>query len=164
MSTPFCVTPGSYYGISREKRPNGLGSTQILATLRRFAQDLGTKLAVIDACTGDLIIRITPEQWPTLSRLLDEAFDLPPAAREQWLAQLAPVHLPLQPVLSDLLAKHAVAETDDFLKTLPKFTVAARLKSTRDMSCGKARAGHRCLPAKSGHSTCYLLAAPVHAP
>jgi eukaryotic-like serine/threonine-protein kinase len=65
-----------------------------------------------------------PEQWPTLSRLLDEAFDLPPAAREQWLAQLAPAHLALQPVLRDLLAKHAAAETDDFLETLPKFTAA----------------------------------------
>src|SRR5258707_13279412 len=71
-----------------------------------------------------VIIRITPEQWPTLSGLLDEALDLPPAAREQWLAQLAPAHLPLQPVLRDLLAKHAAAETDDFLETLPKFTAA----------------------------------------
>src|SRR5712692_8761310 len=70
------------------------------------------------------IIRITPEQWPTLSSLLDEAFDLPPAARAQWLAQLAPAHLPLQPVLRDLLAKHAAVETEDFLETLPKFTAA----------------------------------------
>src|SRR5258707_12601967 len=71
-----------------------------------------------------VIIRITPEQWPTLSGLLDEALDLPPAAREQWLARLAPAHLPLQPVLRDLLAKHAAAETDDFLETLPKLTAA----------------------------------------
>src|SRR5258708_15815613 len=71
-----------------------------------------------------VVIRITPEQWPTLSGLLDEALGCPPAAREQWLAQLAPAHLPLQPVLRDLLAKHAAAETDDFLETLPKFTAA----------------------------------------
>jgi tetratricopeptide (TPR) repeat protein len=79
---------------------------------------------VIDGRTGGLIIRITPEQWPTLSSLLDEAFDLPPEAREQWLAQLAPAHLPLQALLRDLLAKHAAAETDEFLETLPKFTAA----------------------------------------
>ena len=47
-----------------------------------------------------------------------------PAAREQWLAELAPAHLPLRPILRDLLAKHAAAETDDFLETLPKFTAA----------------------------------------
>jgi tetratricopeptide (TPR) repeat protein len=86
---------------------------------------------VIDGRTGGLIIRITPEQWPALSSLLDEAFDLAPAAREQWLAQLAPVHLPLQPLLRDLLAKHAAAETDDFLETLPKFTAAADEVSRR---------------------------------
>src|SRR5258708_11915204 len=71
-----------------------------------------------------VVIRITPEQWPTLSGLLDEALGCPPAAREQWLAQLAPAHLLLQPVLRDLLAKHAAAETDDFLETLPKCTAA----------------------------------------
>jgi serine/threonine-protein kinase len=73
---------------------------------------------------GGPIIRITPDQWPTLSSLLDEAFDLPPAAHDQWLAQLAPAHLPFLPVLRDLLAKHAAVETDDFLDTLPKFMTA----------------------------------------
>jgi tetratricopeptide (TPR) repeat protein len=80
---------------------------------------------VLDARTGGgPIIRITPDQWPTLSSLLDEAFDLPLAARDNWLAQLAPAHLPFRPVLRDLLAKHAAVETDDFLDTLPKFTAA----------------------------------------
>src|SRR5258708_37378898 len=73
---------------------------------------------------GTPIIRITPDQWPTLSSLLDEAFDLPPAARDQWIAQLAPAHLAFRPVLRDLLSKHAAVETDDFLETLPKFTAA----------------------------------------
>jgi serine/threonine-protein kinase len=64
---------------------------------------------------------MTPEQWPALSRLLDEALDLPPHAHAQWLAQLAPADLSLQPLLRDLLARHVAAETGDFLSTLPKF-------------------------------------------
>ncbi len=67
-------------------------------------------------------MHITPEQWPVLSRLLDEALDLPQHAHAQWLAQLAPANLPLQPLLRDLLARHAADETGDFLRTLPKFT------------------------------------------
>ena len=90
---------------------------------------------MIDACTGGgPIIRITPEDWPTLSSLLDEAFDLPPEARDQWLARLAPAHLAFEPILRDLLASHAAVETGDFLDTLPKFTVADndRNRSTRE--------------------------------
>ncbi|HEY6922135.1 MAG TPA: serine/threonine-protein kinase, partial [Steroidobacteraceae bacterium] len=51
--------------------------------------------------------------------------DLPQEAHEHWLARLGPADLPLEPVLRDLLAKHAAAETSDFLNTLPKFAATA---------------------------------------
>jgi len=39
VNTPVLCLPGRYYGIGREKRPNRRGLTQILATLKRSAQD-----------------------------------------------------------------------------------------------------------------------------
>ena len=33
---------------------------------------------------------IDPKQWPILSRLLDEALEVPPEARERWLESLPP--------------------------------------------------------------------------
>lgn len=81
-------------------------------------------------------MHITPEQWPTLSRLLDEALDLPRHEHEQWLARLAPADLSLQPVLRDLLARHAAAETDDFLNTLPKFSAMGLHAEVRGLEPG----------------------------
>ncbi len=66
---------------------------------------------------------VTPEQWPMLSRLLDEALGLEPEARDRWLASLPPADAVLGEALRALLASHAAVETSDFLEALPRFGV-----------------------------------------
>jgi tetratricopeptide (TPR) repeat protein len=70
-------------------------------------------------------MRITAEQWPALSRLFDEAMELPQEARESWLESLGSLDAELKTELRALLARHAQIETSDFLDTLPKFRAAA---------------------------------------
>jgi serine/threonine protein kinase len=65
-------------------------------------------------------VQIDREQWPVLSKLLDEALELPPEAREPWLESLPPTHAMLKVTLRALLRYHAAAETGDFLDTTPK--------------------------------------------
>ncbi len=59
-------------------------------------------------------------QWATLSRLLDEALEVPSNGLEQWLASLPPTDAAHRNQLRELLRQHAAAETGDFLVTLPK--------------------------------------------
>jgi hypothetical protein len=63
----------------------------------------------------------TPQSAAALNWLLDQALDLEPAAREQWLADLPAEFAALKPRLQDLLSRAAGVETMDFLGTLPKF-------------------------------------------
>ncbi|MEZ5417247.1 MAG: serine/threonine-protein kinase [Vicinamibacterales bacterium] len=56
--------------------------------------------------------------WATISRLLDEALDLPEAERAGWLARLGPEHAPLLPRLRAMLAR-ATTDDDGFLAALP---------------------------------------------
>lgn len=58
--------------------------------------------------------------WSELSRLLDAALEQPAPRREEWIDTLAPCFDALKPRLRDLLSRCAVAETADFLNTLPK--------------------------------------------
>src|SRR5438270_124189 len=69
-------------------------------------------------------MKISAELLPTLSRLLDQALDLSPEEREQWLAQLPESDRPLAPTLRELLARSDLAESRDVLDTLPKFAPA----------------------------------------
>jgi len=69
-------------------------------------------------------VRIDPVQWPALSRLLDQALDVPCGALEQWLATLPPGDAVHRSKLRELLRQRAVIETGDFLVTLPKVTAA----------------------------------------
>ncbi len=62
--------------------------------------------------------------WTTISRLLDDALDLPPAARETWLRSLGPEHAALRPRLEALLDQARSMDSAAFLATLPKFAVA----------------------------------------
>ncbi|HYM34523.1 MAG TPA: serine/threonine-protein kinase [Steroidobacteraceae bacterium] len=64
---------------------------------------------------------LTKDEFATLSKLLDEALDLPPAERDAWLERLPDQHTTLRATLRELLS-HAGVETDDFLKTLPKLS------------------------------------------
>lgn len=63
-----------------------------------------------------------PDELRTLSDLLDQAIDLPPAEREAWLAGLQGQALLLAPTLRELLAKHALGETGELIGQLPPFT------------------------------------------
>jgi serine/threonine protein kinase len=70
-------------------------------------------------------MRLSKDELIMLSRLLDTALELPAEAREPWLERLAEPFSALRPRLRELLSQQASAETNDFLDTLPKFTVAS---------------------------------------
>jgi serine/threonine protein kinase len=62
---------------------------------------------------------ISAATWNTVSKLLDEALDLEPAARAVWFEQLSATQPALAPSVHKLLAAHASSETDDVLAKLP---------------------------------------------
>ena len=64
-------------------------------------------------------MEISAPTWTSLSKLLDEAFDLDPAARTAWLRQQTESQPELAPLLRRLLAAHASSETADVLARLP---------------------------------------------
>jgi len=60
--------------------------------------------------------------WPRFSTLLDEALDLPPPARTDWLDRLSGQDADLRPWLNEVLARAAADRTDSFMSspaTLP---------------------------------------------
>jgi len=59
--------------------------------------------------------------WTTVSRLLDEALDLPPDARPAWLERLPAEYDGVKPRLASLLTDAASMDKASFLATLPKF-------------------------------------------
>ena len=65
------------------------------------------------------------ESWVRLSRLLDEALDLPSSERVPWLAALGPEDEALKPRLLALLAHAPSVQAADFLGTLPNVDVGA---------------------------------------
>jgi serine/threonine-protein kinase len=65
-------------------------------------------------------MRITAEQWSVLSRLLDQALEVPQGAREAWFESLGQMDAVLKGELRLFLERHARIETSDFLDTLPK--------------------------------------------
>jgi serine/threonine protein kinase len=71
-------------------------------------------------------VRVDPEHWSALSRLLDEALDLPNNLREDWLNSLSASDTAHRATLRELL-KHAASETRDFLLTLPKVADCASI-------------------------------------
>ncbi len=66
------------------------------------------------------VVQIDPEQWSALSRLLDEALDVPIRGLDEWLDSLPAGDAPHRSKLRELLKQRAAAETGDFLITLPK--------------------------------------------
>jgi serine/threonine-protein kinase len=62
---------------------------------------------------------INPQHWPILSRLLDEALEMPPEARDRWLEALPPADQPYEQELRTLLRHHSWGETGDFLDIFP---------------------------------------------
>ena len=68
-------------------------------------------------------LKFLVDDWPVISRRLDEALSLPIAERDTWLDAL---HEPdaLKSALRRLLADAAGKETGDFLESLPRLTLA----------------------------------------
>ena len=64
-------------------------------------------------------MQVSATTWNTLSKLLDEALDLDPAARDSWLERLRATQPQLAPAVLKLLAAHASSETADVLAQLP---------------------------------------------
>ena len=64
------------------------------------------------------------EDWRRLFALLDTALELPPLARESWLAELAADPAQLSGTLRELLSLKERHESGDFLQQLPQFTVS----------------------------------------
>ncbi|MBC8058927.1 MAG: protein kinase [Rhizobiales bacterium] len=77
-------------------------------------------------------------QWPAVSKLLDEALDLPAAARANWLAGLGGDSADHRALLRDLLAMSAGIETDDFLAELPKLPLSALNEAAHLATPGEA--------------------------
>jgi serine/threonine-protein kinase len=70
-------------------------------------------------------MQISPQTWPALSALLDEALALPVQERATWVESLQGEHAALKDTLRELLARADGVETEDFLATLPRFTRVA---------------------------------------
>ncbi len=64
-------------------------------------------------------MKISATTWTTISKLLDEALDLEPAARTIWLERLQLTAPDLASSVQQLLAAHATSETADVLAGLP---------------------------------------------
>ena len=74
-------------------------------------------------------MEISATTWQTLSKLLDEALDMEPAARTAWLEQLTATQPDIAPSVRRLLAAHASSETADVMARLPPLSM--RLDSGR---------------------------------
>jgi serine/threonine-protein kinase len=86
--------------------------------------------------------------WTTLSKLLDEALDLPPDERAGWLEQVTRTQPEIAPALQKLLAAHASDETADVLRQLPALDMpeSPRPDANASSSTGGLVAGERVGP------------------
>jgi eukaryotic-like serine/threonine-protein kinase len=81
------------------------------------------------------LVQVNPEQWPSVSRLLDAALDIPPADREQWLESLPPSDLQFEATLRTLLRHAGTAETREFLDIFPSLPMGA-VPAIRHLAAG----------------------------
>jgi serine/threonine protein kinase len=65
------------------------------------------------------LVKLSADEWQSASTLLDEALDLPVAARLAWVEELSGQHSALKPLLRELLAHQGQLETEDFLSPAP---------------------------------------------
>lgn len=87
---------------------------------------------------------LNPADIATVSKLLDEALELPAPAREAWLAALPPEHQRHAPALRGMLGQQSQLNTEGPLSTLPLLG--------RDDT--EARGGDACCSSSSACSTC----------
>src|SRR5437667_1558899 len=71
------------------------------------------------------MMKIDPESWPALSRLLDQWLDLPAEYRAHWLQNLGPEHAAVLPALRKLALSQESIDSDRFLNTLPRMDESA---------------------------------------
>ncbi len=69
-------------------------------------------------------LRVDAHQWPAISALLDEALALAPGERDTFVRQLDGERAKYRDTLLQLLAQATGVETDEFLATLPRLSVA----------------------------------------
>jgi len=81
-------------------------------------------------------MRIDPESWPSLSKLLDEWLDLPEESRPAWLENLGPEHATVLPMFRELVFNRANAGAEEFLKTLPCFLKAKATNESGEQGSG----------------------------
>ena len=83
-------------------------------------------------------MKLTEQEWFSLSRLLDEALALPVTERPAWLARIGATSDGSESMLRELLSQQAAADTNDFLRTLPRLgaTVASDATATRPREDG----------------------------
>jgi serine/threonine-protein kinase len=79
--------------------------------------------------------------WTAISRLLDEALDLPPEARQAWLESLPPEHETLKPRLQAMLDQASTTTVEAFLATLPKLRDEALAEPDDGLSLRAGREG-----------------------
>jgi serine/threonine-protein kinase len=79
---------------------------------------------------------ISVSTWNTLSKLLDEALDLEPAARATWFERIRVTQPSLAPSVRKLLAAHASSETADVLARLPTLASAAAAARVTALAAG----------------------------
>jgi serine/threonine-protein kinase len=82
---------------------------------------------------------IDRKTWTELSRLLDEALDLPADKRSQWLASLDPAHEALNEKLRRLLSRAEQMGKDDFLRRLPPVDTGPDSRETQNTLVGPYR-------------------------
>jgi len=76
---------------------------------------------------------LSPEQWPAISALLDEALALPASERDTWLESLSGERAVLRQTLRELLMQSAVIETGQGVSV----TTPVNLDPTRRTSRAK---------------------------
>ncbi len=86
-------------------------------------------------------MKFAQKDWATLSKLLDDALDLPAEARAAWVENLAGSFEKLKPTLRRMLSREATAQTDNFLSVLPKLTWLGQQKSLPSASQFREGAG-----------------------
>lgn len=82
-------------------------------------------------------LKFLAEEWPTISRRLDEALSIAPRERDIWLDSLHETDS-IKTKLRNLLSDAVGVETDDFLGSLPKLTLGIDEKSADSGAHGAA--------------------------
>ncbi len=67
----------------------------------------------------EITLRVTAQEWKTLSPLIDEALDIAVTERRTWVDSLPDLSPELREKLYQLVAQHGAPETQNFLEALP---------------------------------------------